>query len=683
MGKRIFFLFFFSLAVIHLHAENDNNTVADSIAIEEITVNAFQYQKRLLETPGAISIIPADKISQASNKPINLLINQQAGIYMQSGTLNTNRLTIRGIGSRTPYSTNKIRAYFEGIPLTNGVGETSIEDLNLSMVSKIEIIKGPSSGYYGSGLGGTLLFEAEELTNETIKVSAGISSFETYTQAASVSLNNKQYHHSLHVNKLSSEGYRENNKTNRTNITYIGKLPTDNHEFNLIINHTGLKAFIPSSIDLETFKNTPSKAAGNWAETEGFEDYEKILAGFSVKSSWRKNRQSNISIFGNQYKNYELRPFNILHEESYYYGNRIIFEKKVKKENSTWSWNLGNESFFENYKWATFENVGQLQGEFLSENKENRNYINFFASSNIDFNEKLLLSFGANLNSTQYKYTDLLNDDNDTNGKHKFETIFSPRLALSYSLAKNQRVYANVSHGFSPPTLEETLLPGGRRNPDIKPETGWNFELGSRGTPFSGFYYDISAYYMSIKNLLVSRRVSEDEYMGINAGKSVHPGIEYLLRIDVWKNTNSFLKFSNSGTYSPAYFADFIDNGNNYTDNELTGTPRFSNNSSLGYSFRDKFHFTLQHEYTGKMPLRDDNSIYSEDYSLFNIHSSYKKNLGKIKLELIAGLYNLFDERYASMVLINANSFGGKAPRYYYPGLPRNYNLRLRINYSI
>ncbi len=683
MGKVIFFLIIFILTVNHLWAKDKDTASSDSITIEEITVNAFHYQKRLLDTPGAISIISTDQISKSSNKPVDYLVNQIPGVYMQSGTLNTNRLSIRGIGSRTPYSTNKIRAYFEGIPLTNGVGETSIEDLDLSMISKIEIIKGPSSGFYGSGLGGTLLFEAKQPRDEFVEISTEVSSFGTYRQNASVFMNNNEYHHSLHISNLSSDGYRENNETDRTNITYLGKLPVDNHEFDLLINHTSLKAFIPSSIDLETFTSTPEKAASNWAETEGFEDYEKITAGFSVVSEWKRNWETQISIFGNQFKNYELRPFNILQENSYYYGNRIIFEKKIQNEKSNWSLIFGNETFFENYEWATFENISQQQGEFLSENKEKRNYINLFLAGKADFNNKLLLSFGANVNTTHYNYTDLISDTSNQDGKHRFKTIVSPRLALSYPLTPTQRVFANISHGFSPPTLEESLLPGGNRNPEIQPETGWNFELGSRGSPFSGFYYDISAYYMSIKNLLVSRRINENEYMGINAGKSAHPGIEYLVRIDLLNTKKSILQLTHNGTYSPAYFIDFIDNGNDYSNNELTGTPKFISNNTLDYTIKSKFNINLQHQYTGSMPLHDDNSIYSDNYSLFTIQSSYKTDWKLLNIEIIAGVYNLFDKKYASMLLINANSFGGRAPRYYYPGLPRNYSLKLKISYSI
>ena len=75
---------------------------------------------------------------------------------MHSGTYSTNRITIRGIGSRSLFSTNKIRAYFNDIPLTTGDGETVLEDIDPAFIERAEILKGPTSSLYGAGLGGTV-----------------------------------------------------------------------------------------------------------------------------------------------------------------------------------------------------------------------------------------------------------------------------------------------------------------------------------------------------------------------------------------------------------------------------------------------------------------------------------------------------------------------------------------------
>ena len=145
--------------------------------------------------------------------------------------------------------------------------------------------------------------------------------------------------------------------------------------------------------------------------------------------------------------------------------------------------------------------------------------------------------------------TDLYTNDGDQSARHRFDPVISPRFAVSYSIVPATSIYGTVSHGFSPPSLEETLLPDGQRNTSIKPETGWNYELGTRGNIGSALYFDLSAYYMEIKNLLVARRTAEDAYMGINAGITQHPGVE--LNLDYKWLDHSFLKstLNFSGSY--------------------------------------------------------------------------------------------------------------------------------------
>ena len=51
-------------------------------------------------------------------------------------------------------------------------------------------------------------------------------------------------------------------------------------------------------------------------------------------------------------------------------------------------------------------------------------------------------------------------------------------------------------------------------------------------------------------------------------------------------------------------------------------------------------------------------------------------------MKFYGGIRNLFDAHYASMILINAPSFGGQPPRYYYPGTPRYFYLGLRFAFK-
>ena len=128
--------------------------------LEEITITATPFKRKLGTVTGTVSRIPVSAIGLSQQITIQPVLEQVPGIQMQTGALNTARLTIRGIGSRTPYASNRIKAFFDGIPLTSGDGATIVEDLEMSQVGHIELIKGPSSALYGPGLGGVIAIES-------------------------------------------------------------------------------------------------------------------------------------------------------------------------------------------------------------------------------------------------------------------------------------------------------------------------------------------------------------------------------------------------------------------------------------------------------------------------------------------------------------------------------------------
>ncbi len=126
------------------------------IETETITIKAAFNEFPISRMPSSIGYIKnLDELNLQSISFVENL-NQIPGINAASGTLNTNRITIRGVGSRTPYGTNRIKAYYGNIPLTTGDGTTEIEDINASDIGNIEVFKGSKSALYGSGLGGVL-----------------------------------------------------------------------------------------------------------------------------------------------------------------------------------------------------------------------------------------------------------------------------------------------------------------------------------------------------------------------------------------------------------------------------------------------------------------------------------------------------------------------------------------------
>ena len=229
------------------------------------------------------------------------------------------------------------------------------------------------------------------------------------------------------------------------------------------------------------------------------------------------------------------------------------------------------------------------------------------------------------------------------------------------------------------------MTPEGVINPDIAQETGTNYELGSQlSLDNNNLKVEVALYRMAIKNLLVAQRVGEDEFIGKNAGSTKHQGIEldvnYKLTLSPKFHITPFISYS----YSNHKFVEFIDGDDDFSGNPLTGVPNHRLNTGLQMQWRNGLYWNTTHQYVGKIPLTDANTLSSASYNLLNTRMGYKKQLSHtITIGLDFGINNLTDTHYAQSVLINASSFGGRAPRYFYPGNDRNFYGSLLLNYRL
>ena len=84
------------------------------------------------------------------------------------------------------------------------------------------------------------------------------------------------------------------------------------------------------------------------------------------------------------------------------------------------------------------------------------------------------------------------------------------------------------------------------------------------------------------------------------------------------------------------------------------------------------------------MKLRDDNILSSKGYQLVNSTMGYNfKISNSFNAKIFIAGNNIFNQKYASMLLINASSFGNSKPRYFYPGEPINFNGGIHLNYKL
>ena len=684
------FVFPFFLACISLFGQDTKN---DSITELQEVILREELAARKIQGITPSSVLKGQSLQRFGPVDVASSLNTIAGVHFLSGALNTNRITIRGVGARTPFGTDKLRMYFDGIPVTNGTGFSTIEAFDLENLGLVEIIKGPKGTTFGANLGGAILLNSHEPQHNESQITNSFS-----VGSYNMVKDNLSFRHSvqdkstlmLSYNHFESDGYRQNNRFERDGILLnVSHHTSANNKVGFLLNYIDYSAQIPSSLNQTDFEENPTQAAANWLAAQGFEANKYLLMGLSNSYRFGEGLKNTSSVFYTYLDHYEPRPFNILDEFTNGYGFRTLFEGKFGEGNS---YGFGSEFYRDEYHWSTYENLfrdndgnGSLQGDQISRNREFRRQFNLFGTFTLYLSPKWYAQVGLNLNQTAYDFRDLFNMGTaNTSARRNFDAILLPSFGMTYSL-KQGSIYASISRGFSNPSLEETLTPDGVINPDIEQEKGTSYELG--GT----FYFfrpklslNASLYRMNITNLLVAQRVGEDQFIGRNAGNTKHQGLELevgrTIRLSKKMTLTPFLSY----TLSDHSFVDFMDGDDDFSGNPLTGVPKHRISSRLGFAYGAQFTFEVNHQFVDDIPLTDANTLSSDSYNIFGTTFRYQNNISKhFSISINAGVNNLFDTNYAQSVLINAVGFGGSQPRYFYPGNGLNYYGGFQLGYRL
>lgn len=653
-----------------------------------------------LKTKNATGITTSDVIAAKifqNYSPVELTsaINQIPGVYVLSGALNTNRITVRGIGARTSYGTDKLRLYYNNIPVTDGSGFSTIEAFDLENLSQIEVIKGPKGTAFGANLGGAIILKPKEALGKSTNFSNNftVGSFGLVKNNLSFNHFDGKLRLGLQYGHLETDGYRENSRFDRDGVLLNASYQIDKkNKIGLLVNHIDYTAGIASSLGATAFAGNPRQAAANWGGVNGFEANNYSLVGLNYTHRFSESLENNTSVFYSYLDHFERRPrpLGFLDELTNGFGFRTRFTGDFRLLTRKAAYSLGAELYKDEYAWSLFETReqpvnGNLQGERFADNKEFRTQFNAFGTLRLPLTEAFSAQIGLAINKTQYDFRDRFNTGmENTSAEREFDLIVLPSLDLEYRLSETARLFANVSRGFSNPTVEQTLTPEGVINPDIAQETGTNYELGTElFLDRRKLHLNLTLYQMDVRNLLVAERVAEDQFIGQNAGKTRHRGLElamdYTWAISPRWQLSPFLSY----TLNDHEFVEFVDGGEDFSGNPLTGVPKQRRTAGIQSRFLDGFYWNIAHRHVSEIPLTDANTLQSEPFTVFTTRMGYRRPLTeKFTIGIDFGVNNIFDEKYAASVLINAGSFGGE-PRYYYPGNARNYYGSLRLGYRL
>lgn len=257
------------------------------------------------------------------------------------------------------------------------------------------------------------------------------------------------------------------------------------------------------------------------------------------------------------------------------------------------------------------------------------------------------------LNSTAkgYKIDDLDKMIADQ-ARNRYIPLFG--LGLEYKLTRYTTLYGNISQAYRPIDYS-SLEPFGvtsKIDPDLKDASGYNADLGYRGTVKNFLNFDIGAFYLAYDNrvgiVLKTDGSGNDYTLRTNAANSVHKGLESYLEFNLLKYLRPQTKNSLS-VFNSFAFIDARYTSGEFDGNRVEAAAKIINRSGIIYS-NAHLSATFQYNYTGGAFGDATNARTSSDpvagyipaYSVLDFSATYKTGNYQLK----AGINNLTDKAY-------------------------------------
>lgn len=236
--------------------------------------------------------------------------------------------------------------------------------------------------------------------------------------------------------------------------------------------------------------------------------------------------------------------------------------------------------------------------------------------------------------------------------RHRYVPLFG--LGMEYKFTPYTGLYGNISQAYRPIDYS-SLEPFGvtsKIDPNLEDASGYNADLGYRGTIKNFLNFDFSVFYLAYNNrigLVLKTDESGNEYtVRTNAANSVHKGVEAYVEFNLIKYLNQQSKNGLSVFNSFAYIDAKYTSGE-FKTNRVEAASEIINRLGLIYS-NPHLSATIQYNYTGDAFGDATNARLSKDpvagyipsYSLLDISATYKLSNYQFK----AGVNNLSNKAY-------------------------------------
>ncbi len=462
----------------------------EETAIETPTliVTASKKAQSFQDVPNSVSLISLKEIERRNKTYLNDVLEYTPGVYIMRGDVN-----IRGSSGFSLGAGSRVLLLVDGIPMMPGdSGDIKWDIVPMSQIERVEIVKGAGSALYGSqALGGVINIITKEPTSKPtthFQYSIGLYDKPYYPEwnwtDRRLDFNQFDVTHSQSWSKLSvllsggrkeGTGYQQNGNSNGYNL--LGKIIykfNSQSTFTLQSNWTSVdygEIFLWRN--QHDVYEMPFPAIGDWVNSNKFSTNAVFRQLLSSKFAYK----IRTSYFHNDFQHYHHD--NNDNSRAKKFGVELQADYLPNKVHTITTGVEGIYDFTRSLVWGDHESytlAGYVQDEL-----------------------KLLKALSLTLGSRfDYHHVDTGEEDNQ----------FNPKAGLSLRPNFSTAIRASIGRGFRAPTMAEmfteTFTAGFRviRNPYLKPESAWSYEVGINQIISDKLIVDLALFHNDYKNFI-------------------------------------------------------------------------------------------------------------------------------------------------------------------------------------
>ena len=568
------------------------------------------------------------------------------------------RLLIRGMGYRAAFGVRGAQVFLDGIPLTIADGQTMMDIVEPSIVGRTEVLRGPSSLYWGNSSGGVLfLFSDPDSSTLRLRGMAGGHGLQQLMVRSTTDFSAGTVEGFL--SGIQRTGWREHSEGSFIRYGLRGRISLSPSSI-LGVTWAGAiqDVLAPGSLTQEQFDSNPSMADARYVSASAGKETAHNQVGITLNSETPFGTFS-LSTYGIKRTLDNPLTFATIDLDRLAAGTYA----QLHNQKERWRWSVGWD-----VRLQQDDRKNLRDDAIVLDQQERVRSASISGMGSFKLAPPLILSGGLRFDAIRFSMTDNHLSNGDQSGQRNMSAL-SPSIGLSYT-AGPIVTYANLSTAFETPTTTELV-----NRPDT--DGGFNTDLGSQRTlgleaGFRGFLpawnmrADVALYWMRIDDRLLPRQSEDGRTWYSNEGRNSHRGIDLAL---TWP-TNHALSFHSALSMGRYVFLNEPGEGNH-----IPGVPATQGFFGISWSGR-----TFSAEVAANMATHSwadsNNTVRNDGHIAFDFYAGYEGlMIGTVSIQPFLSVTNLFDTLYATSLVVNA--FGG---RYFEPAPGRSLNAGLSIS---